>query len=49
MRSPNAVTPREASIHILTVRDPDGSLVVGDSHRNEAGDRDEILDVRTEA
>jgi FAD dependent oxidoreductase TIGR03364 len=35
-------------IHILMVQDPDGSVVVGDSHQYSAGDLDDVLDVRTE-
>jgi FAD dependent oxidoreductase TIGR03364 len=39
----------EAGIHILTVQDPDGSFVVGDSHQYSSGDLNEVLDVRIEA
>jgi FAD dependent oxidoreductase TIGR03364 len=39
----------EAGIHILTVQDPDGSFVVGDSHEYGTGDLSEILDARVEA
>jgi FAD dependent oxidoreductase TIGR03364 len=39
----------EAGIHILMVQDPDGSFVVGDSHKYAAGDLNEILDARIEA
>jgi glycine/D-amino acid oxidase-like deaminating enzyme len=39
----------EAGIHILTVQDPDGSFVVGDSHEYSSGDLSEVLDVRIEA
>src|SRR5262249_43052397 len=39
----------EAGIHILTVQDPDGSFVVGDSHEHGTGDLGEILDARVEA
>jgi FAD dependent oxidoreductase TIGR03364 len=39
----------EAGIHILTVQDPDGSFVVGDSHEYGTGDLNEILDARVEA
>jgi glycine/D-amino acid oxidase-like deaminating enzyme len=38
----------EAGIHILTVQDPDGSFVVGDSHEYGNGDLSEILDTRHE-
>jgi FAD dependent oxidoreductase TIGR03364 len=38
----------EAGIHILMVQDPDGSLVVGDSHEYGPGDLTEILDTRLE-
>jgi FAD dependent oxidoreductase TIGR03364 len=38
----------EAGIHILTVQDPDGSFVIGDSHEYAAGDLNEILDTRME-
>jgi FAD dependent oxidoreductase TIGR03364 len=38
----------EAGIHILTVQDPDGSFVVGDSHEYSSGDLNEILDTRPE-
>ena len=38
----------EAGIHILTVQDPDGSFVIGDSHEYSAGDLTEILDSRVE-
>ncbi len=40
---------REAGIHILTVQDPDGSFVVGDSHEYSDGDVSEVLDARIEA
>ena len=39
----------EAGIHILTVQDPDGSFVVGDSHEYGAGDLSEVLDARLES
>lgn len=39
----------EAGIHILTVQDPDGSFVVGDSHEYGTGDLNDILDTRLEA
>jgi glycine/D-amino acid oxidase-like deaminating enzyme len=39
----------EAGIHILTVQDPDGSFVIGDSHEYSPGDLSEILDTRVEA
>jgi FAD dependent oxidoreductase TIGR03364 len=39
----------EAGIHILTVQDPDGSFVVGDSHEYGTGDLNEILDARIDA
>lgn len=39
----------EAGIHILTVQDPDGSFVVGDSHEYVTGDLSEVLDARLEA
>lgn len=39
----------EAGIHILTVQDPDGSFVIGDSHEYGAGDLSEVLDARIEA
>ncbi|HTU21562.1 MAG TPA: TIGR03364 family FAD-dependent oxidoreductase [Gemmataceae bacterium] len=39
----------EAGIHILTVQDPDGSFVVGDSHQYGAGDFNDVLDARLEA
>jgi FAD dependent oxidoreductase TIGR03364 len=39
---------REAGIHILIVRDEDGSFVIGDSHEYSAGDLNEILDARLE-
>jgi FAD dependent oxidoreductase TIGR03364 len=38
----------EAGIHILTVQDPDGSFVVGDSHEYSTGDLNDILDTRCE-
>ncbi len=38
----------DRGIHILMVQDPDGSVVVGDSHEYSAGDLDDVLDVRTE-
>jgi FAD dependent oxidoreductase TIGR03364 len=38
----------EAGIHILTVQDPDGSFVIGDSHQYSAGDLSEILDMGLE-
>jgi FAD dependent oxidoreductase TIGR03364 len=38
----------EAGIHILTVQDPDGSFVVGDSHEYGSGDLSEILDTHLE-
>ncbi len=39
----------EAGIHILTVQDPDGSFIVGDSHEYSTGDLSEVLDARVEA
>jgi FAD dependent oxidoreductase TIGR03364 len=39
----------EAGIHILTVQDPDGSFVVGDSHEYATGDLSEVLDARIES
>jgi FAD dependent oxidoreductase TIGR03364 len=39
----------EAGVHILTVQDPDGSFVVGDSHEYGTGDLNDILDARVEA
>jgi FAD dependent oxidoreductase TIGR03364 len=39
----------EAGIHILTVQDPDGSFVVGDSHEYGTGDLSEILNARIES
>jgi glycine/D-amino acid oxidase-like deaminating enzyme len=39
----------EAGIHILMVQDPDGSIVVGDSHESNTGDLSEILDARIES
>jgi FAD dependent oxidoreductase TIGR03364 len=39
----------EAGIHILTVQDPDGSFVVGDSHEYGSGDLNEVLDSGVEA
>jgi FAD dependent oxidoreductase TIGR03364 len=39
----------EAGIHILTVQDPDGSFIIGDSHESGTGDLSEILDNRIEA
>ena len=39
----------EAGIHILTVQDPDGSFVVGDSHEYGTGDLSDVLDARVEA
>lgn len=38
----------EAGIHVLTVQDPDGSFVVGDSHEYGAGDLNEIHDASVE-
>jgi FAD dependent oxidoreductase TIGR03364 len=38
----------EAGIHILTVQDPDGSFLIGDSHEYGPGDLSEILDARLE-
>jgi FAD dependent oxidoreductase TIGR03364 len=34
----------EAGIHILTVQDPDGSFVIGDSHEYSTGDLSDVLD-----
>jgi FAD dependent oxidoreductase TIGR03364 len=39
----------EAGIHILTVQDPDGSFVIGDSHEVGTGDLSEVLDARVES
>jgi glycine/D-amino acid oxidase-like deaminating enzyme len=39
----------EAGVHILTVQDPDGSFVVGDSHEYGTGDLSEVLDARLES
>ncbi len=39
----------EAGIHILTVQDPDGSFVIGDSHEYGTGDFSDILDAHIEA
>jgi len=39
----------EAGIHILTVQDPDGTFIVGDSHQYSDGDISEVLDARVEA
>jgi FAD dependent oxidoreductase TIGR03364 len=38
----------DAGIHILTVQDPDGSFIVGDSHEYAAGDLNDVLDTRVE-
>jgi FAD dependent oxidoreductase TIGR03364 len=45
------VTPGvlEAGIHVLTVQDPDGGFVIGDSHEVGTGDLTEILDARVES
>jgi FAD dependent oxidoreductase TIGR03364 len=45
-----AVDPELTSrgIHVFMVQDPDGSVVIGDSHQYSAGDLDDVLDVRTE-
>jgi FAD dependent oxidoreductase TIGR03364 len=48
-REPAAPGVLEAGIHILTVQDPDGSFVVGDSHQYGTGDLTEFLDARLEA
>jgi FAD dependent oxidoreductase TIGR03364 len=48
-QEPAAPGVLEAGIHILTVQDPDGSFVVGDSHEYGTGDLGEILDARVEA
>jgi FAD dependent oxidoreductase TIGR03364 len=48
-QEPAAPGVLEAGIHILTVQDPDGSFVVGDSHEYGAGDLGEVLDARLEA
>jgi FAD dependent oxidoreductase TIGR03364 len=48
-REPAAPGVLQAGIHILTVQDPDGSFVVGDSHEYGTGDLSEILDARLEA
>lgn len=39
----------EAGIHILTVQDRDGSLVIGDTHSYSSEDLDEILDSNLES
>jgi FAD dependent oxidoreductase TIGR03364 len=39
----------EAGIHILTVQDPDGSFIIGDSHEYGTGDLSDVLDARIEA
>jgi FAD dependent oxidoreductase TIGR03364 len=48
--SQEAVAPGvlEAGIHLLTVQDPDGSFVIGDSHEYGSGDLNEVLDTRLE-
>jgi FAD dependent oxidoreductase TIGR03364 len=38
----------EAGIHILAVQDPDGSIVLGDSHEHGHGDLSEVLDTGVE-
>jgi FAD dependent oxidoreductase TIGR03364 len=48
-QEPAAPGVLEAGIHILTVQDPDGSFVIGDSHQYGAGDLNDILDTRLEA
>src|SRR5262249_12208936 len=45
-QEPAAPGVLEAGIHILTVQDPDGSFVVGDSHEYGTGDLSEFLDAR---
>jgi FAD dependent oxidoreductase TIGR03364 len=47
-QEPAAPGVLEAGIHILTVQDPDGSFVVGDSHEYGTGDLGEVLDARIE-
>jgi D-hydroxyproline dehydrogenase subunit beta len=49
LNEPVAPGVLEAGIHILTVQDPDGSFVIGDSHEYAEGDLSEILDTRVEA
>jgi FAD dependent oxidoreductase TIGR03364 len=49
VQEPAAPGVLEAGIHILTVQDPDGSFVVGDSHEYGTGDLSDILDARVEA
>jgi FAD dependent oxidoreductase TIGR03364 len=48
-QEPTAPGVLEAGIHILTVQDPDGSFVVGDSHEYGTGDLSDVLDARVEA
>jgi FAD dependent oxidoreductase TIGR03364 len=48
-QEPAAPGVLEAGIHVLTVQDPDGSFVVGDSHEYGAGDLSDVLDARIEA
>jgi FAD dependent oxidoreductase TIGR03364 len=48
VREPAAPGVLEAGIHILTVQDPDGSFVVGDSHEYGSCDLDERLNARIE-
>jgi FAD dependent oxidoreductase TIGR03364 len=48
-QEPAAPGVLEAGIHILTVQDPDGSFVVGDSHEYGAGDLSEVLNARIES
>ena len=36
-------------IHVLIVQDPDGSLVIGDSHQTCVDERDDNMDARTES
>lgn len=48
-QEPAAPGVLEAGIHLLTVQDPDGSFIVGDSHEYATGDLSEVLDARIEA
>jgi FAD dependent oxidoreductase TIGR03364 len=47
-QEPAAAGVLEAGIHILAVQDPNGSLVIGDTHEYAAGDLNEILAMRLE-
>ena len=38
----------QAGVHILMVQDPDGSVVIGDSHEYTAGDFNELLNMQIE-